>query len=52
MKLKWKPVVEQLKNLSEKWKKPVIITELGYCSGPGTFKCPRNDIPKPESQEL
>lgn len=30
---RWKPIYTKLKNLSEKWKKPLILSEVGYCSG-------------------
>lgn len=29
----WQPIVNQLQGLHDEWKKDVIFTEIGYCSG-------------------
>jgi len=46
----WKPVIERLQNLSEYWGKPVILTEIGYCSGDCAFR--NSTGPDEQAQEI
>ncbi|MBK5111009.1 MAG: hypothetical protein JJE10_06525 [Thermoleophilia bacterium] len=36
----WRPIVDQLKGLSEQWERPVILTEIGYPSQAGATAHP------------
>eukprot|EP01027_Heterolobosea_sp_BB2_P015665 GEZU01022415.1.p1 GENE.GEZU01022415.1~~GEZU01022415.1.p1 ORF type:complete len:309 (+),score=64.90 GEZU01022415.1:135-929(+) len=40
----WQPIVERLQNLSLTFNRPVILTEVGYCSG----SCQRGTVPTPD----
>ena len=37
----WQPIVQKLANLSTFWQKPVLFTEIGYCS----TDCKRSPVP-------
>jgi len=40
LKAAWQPIVSSLASLSEKWQKPLILTEIGYRSIDGTSRHP------------
>lgn len=40
IKAAWKPIVSQLEYLSRKWRRPIILTEIGYESIEGTNRTP------------
>lgn len=40
IKARWVPIVKRLGNLSKKWKRPIILTEIGYESLEGTSRTP------------
>jgi hypothetical protein len=42
----WQPIIDRLHNLSTYWDRPVVLTEIGYCSG----GCVRNANSTPEEQ--
>eukprot|EP00753_Platysulcus_tardus_P010652 PLAT2934.1.p1 GENE.PLAT2934.1~~PLAT2934.1.p1 ORF type:complete len:404 (-),score=93.94 PLAT2934.1:80-1234(-) len=46
----WAPAVQRLTNLTRKWGKPVILTEIGYCSGVNDT-CPRGHASSPLWQQ-
>ncbi len=40
IKARWVPIVKRLGNLSKKWDRPIILTEIGYESLEGTNRTP------------
>lgn len=40
LRIAWKPIRQELKQTSEKWKKPVFFIECGVCSAEGVSRTP------------
>ncbi len=40
LQLAWKPLVAAMENLSERWQRPIVITEIGYMSVDGSARVP------------
>ena len=40
LRIAWKPIRQELKQTSEKWKKPIFFIECGVCSAKGVSRTP------------